>query len=91
LQKSVGGGVHPSEAEGFDWDDGNEDELARHHITPHEVEQVFDNEPTWGANKRLAAGKWLMVGRTNGGRVLTIVVRHDPAHPSHYGLAQQHR
>jgi uncharacterized DUF497 family protein len=66
--------VHPSQAEGFEWDEGNESELARHHITPIEIEQVFDNEPTWTANKRGRAGDWVMYGRTNGGRPLTIVM-----------------
>lgn len=59
--------------EAFEWDEGNEEELGRHRITPYEVEQVFENEPTWARNKRGRAGDWIVVGRTNGGRVLTIV------------------
>jgi hypothetical protein len=58
---------------GFDWNEGNASELARHHITPYEVEQVFDNEPIWSGNKRRRAGNVQMHGRTNGGRLLTIV------------------
>jgi uncharacterized DUF497 family protein len=71
--------VHPGGDEAFEWDEDNERELARHHITPYEVEQVLDNEPTWARNKRGRAGDWIMVGRTNGGRILTIVVKLNAA------------
>lgn len=63
----------------FEWDQGNESELARHRIFPEEVEQVFDNDPAWASNKRNRPGNRLMVGRTNSGRVLTIVVRMVPS------------
>jgi len=63
---------------GFEWDEGNESELARHHITPEEVEQVFDNDPVWASNKRNRPGNRLMFGRTNSGRELTVVVRIQP-------------
>jgi hypothetical protein len=66
--------VHPSSAEAFEWDGGNVEELARHHVTPPEVEAVFDNEPGWKPNKRGMAGNWKMVGRTDGDRVITAIV-----------------
>ncbi len=69
--------MHPSQAEGFEFDDGNMQELARHHITPEEVVEVFENNPTWAANKRGRSGDWVMYGRTNGGRPLTIVTLLD--------------
>lgn len=67
--------MHPSQASEFEWDDRNESELARHGIVPDEAEQVFDNHPTWIPNKRNRPGDWKMVGQTNGGRSLTIIVR----------------
>lgn len=67
--------THPATATGWDWDDGNERELAAHGITPFEVEQVFSNDPVWAPNRRHRAGDWKMVGRTDGGRRLTIVIR----------------
>jgi len=68
--------VHPSQATGFEWDDGNEGELAPHHITVHEVEQIFwQGSPLWARNKKNASGEWLMVGRTLGGRLLAISVQ----------------
>ena len=33
--------MHPSQAEEFEWDEGNERELAAHHIRPEEVEEVY--------------------------------------------------
>jgi uncharacterized DUF497 family protein len=69
--------MHPSQATEFEWDDANERELWRHRIAPGEVEEVFDNHPAWIPNKRNRAGDWKMVGRTNGGRSVTVVVRHD--------------
>ena len=65
----------PYDAEAFEWDDANESELARHRIGPSEVEQVFSSDPLFVRNKRNAAGDRKMIGRTAGGRVLTIVVR----------------
>lgn len=68
--------MHPSKATGFEWDEGNENELAPHHIAADEVEQVFwQGRPLWARNKKGAAGDWLMVGLTLGGRLLTIVVQ----------------
>lgn len=68
--------MHPAEASEFQWDEGNESELARHGIRPEEVEEVFDNHPVWTPNKRHRAGHWRMTGLTHGGRRLTIIVQH---------------
>src|ERR687890_56132 len=69
--------MHPKEAEGFEWDEANESELAdpRHPIQPWEVVQVFWNVPVWAPNRRGRSGDRIMVGRTDGGRRLTIVVQ----------------
>ena len=71
--------MHPRHAAAFEWDDdrdpiGNIAELAAHRIHPWEVEEVFFNDPTWVPNKHSGAGEWKMVGRTDGGRRLTVVV-----------------
>src|SRR4051812_2392925 len=53
--------VHPSQATEFEWDDGNERELAMHRITATEVEQVFwMNHPLWARNKIGRSGDWLI-------------------------------
>jgi hypothetical protein len=66
---------HPSTAESWEWDEGNERELAQHRILPTEVYQVYENGPKWAPNVRQHAGDWKMMGTTRGGRRLTIVVR----------------
>ena len=44
--------MRPWDAEGFEWDEANESELAdpRHLIQPWEVEQVFWSGPVWVPN-----------------------------------------
>jgi uncharacterized DUF497 family protein len=64
----------PWNAEAFEWDDGNEGELAAHGVTPIEVEDLFVKGPVWIPNKRHRPGDWKMVGYTPGGRALTVVV-----------------
>jgi hypothetical protein len=66
--------VHPRDSEGFEWDEANESELAAHQIRPWEVEEVFLNSPRWSRNKAARSADWKMVGRTDAGRPLTIVV-----------------
>ncbi len=68
---------HPANAEHVDLDDGNEAELAGHKITLAEAAQVLAGEPVWVRNKKGRAGAWLAVGRTAGGRRLSIVVAYD--------------
>lgn len=69
--------AHPSQFRDWEWDEGNERELSRLHIMPDEVEEVADDEPRWASNRRGRSGRWLMVGRTYGGRALTVVVIFD--------------
>ena len=69
--------LHPRDAEIVEWDEGNLGELDAHKITAAEVEQVWRNRPTFARNKKDAAGDWKMMGRSDGGRRLTIVVVCD--------------
>jgi uncharacterized DUF497 family protein len=69
---------HPRHASDFEWDDGNESELWDHSIVADEVHDVWCSGPTWVPNRKHRAGDWKMIGRTRGGRRLTIVVRHYP-------------
>lgn len=69
-------GGHPSEAEIWMWDEGNEGELARHRIDIDEVEQVWWGGPVWVPNIKYRAGDWKMIGSTEAGRLLTIIIRY---------------
>ncbi|MDQ2709187.1 MAG: hypothetical protein M3Z25_16835 [Actinomycetota bacterium] len=82
--------AEPDQAESFEWDDdqldrGNTAHLAesrpdRPSIAWWEVEEVFANGGgRFVPNKRGRAGDWLLVGETDGGRMLTVVVRYDSA------------
>jgi uncharacterized DUF497 family protein len=70
----------PQDAEAFDWDDddderGNTAHLARHGIRPAEVEQVYLNGGVFVPNRRRSSD-WLLIGRTDGGQVLTLVLEY---------------
>lgn len=71
--------MHPRDAERLEWNEENEDELWDHDIRPWEVEQVFQNRPVWARHKRGRAGDYLMVGKSDGGRRLTIPVKPNEA------------
>jgi hypothetical protein len=69
--------MHPRNAEGLEWDEANESELAQPHhpIQPWEVEEVYWNRPVWAPKRKGRSGDWIMVGTTDGGRRLTLVVQ----------------
>ena len=55
----------------FEWDDNNIEHIARHRVSPGEVEDVaFDDEPWIRRGKR---GTRYMLGYTIGGRYLFVV------------------
>jgi len=67
----------PNSVANVAFDDGNERELAGHHVSRGEVLEVFDNEPLWRRDPRDRAGNRQAIGRTNGGRLLTVVALSD--------------
>ncbi|SRR6266511_997174 len=70
--------MHPTQATELEWDDGNEGECARHGVSAVEVYQVWRNGPLYRPNKRGLAGDWMMIGRSDGGRLLTVVILARP-------------
>ena len=54
------------------FDEWNEGEMARHHVTAREVLQVLDGDPVFLPNKRGHAAPIIMIGPTFGGRFLTV-------------------
>lgn len=64
---------HPSSAVAFQWDEANEDKLARRGIRPWEVERLWANAPRYVRNKRAGTAVWMMLGRDpHSGRRLKI-------------------
>jgi uncharacterized DUF497 family protein len=69
---------NPDDAEHWEWDDGNERELAAHGVAPVEVEEVWERGGPIMKNKKGGSAGWKMVGRTRGGRALSIYFNYDP-------------
>jgi uncharacterized DUF497 family protein len=55
------------------WDQETVDHIARHGVTPLEVEEVLFNDTDSPLFLRSKAGRYLAYGRTNAGRFLLIV------------------
>lgn len=68
---------------GLQLDTANEAEAVRHGVSEREIEQVFHNEPVYLPNKRGHTAGILMVGRTFGGRLLTVPLS-ETARPGFY-------
>lgn len=71
--------VCPWDAVDLEWDDENEAHLARHHVRPAEVQQVFEDDPLYARNRGGRASCHRMIGRTAGNRALVIYVQCDDA------------
>jgi hypothetical protein len=68
----------------FDWDEANVGHVARHNITPEEIEEVFANDPMdLGAEAVDGEERYTGVGHTNRLRVLVLVwtMRGDATRP----------
>jgi uncharacterized DUF497 family protein len=57
----------------FEWDDDNVEHLARHRITPEEVEELFDGSTLWRRGGTDAPNRVRVLGRTGAGRYLAII------------------
>jgi uncharacterized DUF497 family protein len=56
------------------WNDGNINHIARHNITPEEVEQLFENGPFDLELQNLNdEDRFTLVGETDHGRILVVV------------------
>jgi hypothetical protein len=59
----------------LEFDDENVAHLAEHDISENEAREVFWNDPGWARDKKSLPGDWYMIGWTNAGRALAIVVQ----------------
>ena len=69
--------TNPLHAEWWEWDEGNEAELAKHNIAPSEVYEVWQNGPMMVPNRHHRPGDFKMVGLTQANRRVTIIIRFD--------------
>lgn len=58
----------------LEFDEANESKLAKHGITVREAIQVLDDKFKAFRNRKSRAGEYLLVGRTHGGRLLTMPI-----------------
>ena len=63
------------------WDPWNVAHIARHQVTPEEVEQVCHGDPLVQVGK---VGRTLAFGPTHSGRMLTVVLDSEPAEGFYY-------
>ena len=54
------------------WDDQAIEHIARHHVTPEEVEEVSYDPDSWVVGTRQK--RYFIYGRTGGGRYLKVMV-----------------
>jgi hypothetical protein len=54
------------------FDDHNENEMARHGVVRYDVDEILWNRNVFYDNPRGEPGSILMIGETNGGRLLTV-------------------
>ena len=59
----------------LEWDDDNVDHLARHAITPEEVEELFQEATVRRRGGTDAPDRVRILGRTTAGRYLTLIVQ----------------
>jgi uncharacterized DUF497 family protein len=58
----------------LEFDEYNEEELRRHGISPIEVMQLLENAFTVRRNMKRRSGERQLIGETNGGRRLTVIL-----------------
>jgi len=56
----------------LEFDEHNTSEMRRHGVTEREVRQALDGSPKFFPNKKRHRASMIMVGRTAGGRLITV-------------------
>ena len=59
--------------ERISWDQETVDHISNHSVSPEEVEEILFNDVTSPFIMRGKQGKYLVYGKTNGGRFLLVV------------------
>jgi len=66
----------------FDWDEYNEEEIFRHGVSWVEIEECFEDEYAAIPHNKAKSDpnkygdRYIIVGRTSGGRRLYIIIQH---------------
>jgi uncharacterized DUF497 family protein len=60
----------------LEWDDANLEHFERHGVSPEEVEEVFEDRIVRRRGGTDAPDRLRVLGRTAGGRYLTLICQH---------------
>lgn len=75
----------------FEWDEDNEDHIARHNVDPYEAEEAITDTGaiTWreGSDK-YGNPRYLCIGKTEDGRILFVVMDYKKARQWRVGSAR---
>ncbi len=63
------------------WDTGNTEHIARHNVTPDEVEEICEGDPLVQQTK---SGRLLVSGKTTAGRFLVVILASKPEPDTYY-------
>lgn len=59
----------------FEWNEWNVEHIAKHSVTPQEVEEVCYNQPI---TRRTKDGLYIIYGQSDAGRYLFIIISYKP-------------
>jgi hypothetical protein len=62
--------------ESFCWNEWNREQATKHGCSPVEIESVVRN-PGRGFPRYIGDGKWLVIGRGQGGRFIEVIFLRD--------------
>ena len=62
----------------FEWDDINAAHVRGHGLWDWEVDQLLSNEHVVVPNRKRAGSRQLLIGRTDGGKAITVVIEKTP-------------
>lgn len=63
----------------LDWDHWNLDHITKHEVTVSEILEALDNIVEGNATYK---GRYQVMGTTDRGRVLSIIIGRNPQHPT---------
>jgi len=67
--------------DGFLWDDRCEAKVWAHGLSPVEVDSILDGDFLVRRNRKARRGPFQMIGRSRGGRVITVIIEPTTTSP----------
>ncbi|MDQ3655170.1 MAG: BrnT family toxin [Chloroflexota bacterium] len=67
--------MQPPRIDALEWDDWNRDHIAKHDVSPEEVEEMLATAPVF---RRTYKQRFQLLGPTLAGRMLSVIVGANP-------------